>query len=222
VLATKSIKAEDHQLREAVMQQLDWQPEIISKDISVGAKEGVVTLTGFVHSYMEKIAAENAAKRVYGAKAVANDIEVKPRIEKTDPEIAREAVEALKRNFTVPDSGITATVKNGLIALEGSVQWNYQREAAETAVRDLAGVKSVMNCIEVKPKVSPGNIHAKIEDALRRNAELDARRVIVTTHDGTVELRGNVRSWVEKDEAGAAAWAAPGVTKVENNIVVTP
>jgi osmotically-inducible protein OsmY len=122
----------------------------------------------------------------------------------------------------VPDEKIKVTVQDGQVVLEGTVDWHYQRQAAETAVRDLAGVKSVSNRIEVKPRPTPQDVRTKIEEALRRNAEVDARRVVVSTHDGTVELSGNVRSWAEKEEAAAAAWAAPGVTRVENRIDVTP
>lgn len=220
--ATKPMKVEDRQLRESVMREIDYEPEIKSTDISVAAEDHVVTLTGFVHAYMEKFAAEKAAKRVYGVKAVANDIQVKPEKERTDPEIARDAVEALVRNVSVPDTRIKVTVNNGQIALEGKVDWSYQKDAAEAAIRDLLGVKGVFNRIDVESSVSTGDVRAKIEEALRRRAEVDARRVIVEAHDGTVVLRGNVRSWGEKDEAAHAAWAAPGVRRVENNITVTP
>jgi osmotically-inducible protein OsmY len=220
--ATKPTKMQDEYVRDSVTRQIDWEPEISSTDISVRAEDHVVTLTGFVHSYMEKIAAEKAAMRVYGVRAVANDIEVKPGLQRTDPEIARDAVEALERNFSVPNTAIKTTVKSGQIVLEGKVDWNFQRSAAEKAVRDLAGVKGVFNRIEVKPRASARDVRTKIEDALRRSAEVEARRVIVEAHDGTVELRGNVHSWSEKNEAARAAWAAPGVTRVENNLMVVP
>jgi len=219
---TKTVSVEDRQIRNAVQHQIEWQPEITSEDISVAVHDHVVSLTGFVHSHMEKVAAEKAAKRVYGVKGVANDIEVKLGIEKSDPEVTRDAVEILQRSYSVPDNRIKVTVKNGQVLLEGTVDWHYQRQAAEAAVRDLTGVKSVSNRIEVKAGVTPEDVRTKIEEALRRSAEVDARRVVVTTHDGSVELRGNVRSWAEKEEAEAAAWAAPGVTRVENRIVVTP
>jgi osmotically-inducible protein OsmY len=219
---TKPTKMQDEFVRDAVMQQIEWEPEISSTDISVSAEDHIITLTGFVHSYMEKIAAEKAAMRVYGVRAIANDIEVKPGMQRTDPEIARDAVDALERNFSVPNTRIKTTVKSGQIVLEGNVDWNFQKSAAESAVRDLAGVKGVFNRIEVKPRVSPADVRVKIEEALRRNAEVDARRVVVEAYDGTVELRGNVHSWNEKEEAARAAWAAPGVTRVENHLMVLP
>lgn len=220
--SAKTMTPEDKELRDAVLRQIEWEPQITSEDISVAVHDHIVSLTGFAHGYMEKVAAENAAKRVYGVKAVANDIEVKLGIEKSDPEIAREAVEALHRNYSVPDERIKVMVKSGLVVLEGPVDWHYQKQAAEAAIRDLAGVKGVSNNLQVKAGVTPQDVRTKIEAALRRSAEVDARRVVVTTHDGVVELSGNVRSWAEREEAAEAAWAAPGVTQVDNKIVVTP
>jgi len=220
--AAKTITTEDKELRDAVQRQIEWEPQITSQDISVGVHNHIVSLTGFVHGYMEKVAAEKAAKRVYGVKGVANDVEVKLGIEKSDPEVAREAVEVLQRNYSVPDERIKVMVNNGQVVLEGSVDWHYQKQAAEAAIRDLAGVKGVSNNLQVKATVTSQDVRTKIEAALRRSAEVDARRVVVATHDGVVELSGYVRSWAEKEEAADAAWAAPGVTRVDNGIVVTP
>ena len=220
-MQTIMAKETDKQLREAVLRQLEWAPEIASQDISVGAKEGAVTLTGFVHSYAEKVAAEKAAKSVYGVKVVANDIEVKP-MTRTDPEIARDILEVMKLDLRVPDDRIKAGIQNGFVTLEGNVEWHYQRVAAESCARKVNGVRGVINTIEVKPKVSTTEVKTKIEDALRRSAEVDARRITVSAQDGAVTLYGNVRSWFEKEAAEHAAWAAPGVSRVIDHIAVVP
>jgi osmotically-inducible protein OsmY len=213
----------DSQLQSAVMDELRWEPSINAADIGVAAKEGVVTLTGFVRSYPEKQSAERAAKRVAGVKAVAEEIEVHlPGVyERTDAEVAKSAVTALAWNVTVPRDSVKVMVEHGWVTLEGEVNWQYQREAAEDAVRHLSGVKGVSNLVQIKAIVDTAHLKANIEQALIRNAQFDARQINVEAVNGKVILRGQVRSWAEKEEAEHVAWSAPGVTKVENAVTVS-
>jgi len=212
----------DKDLRDRVEQQLDWQPEVTSTEIGVGTDDGVVTLTGFVNTYAEKLAGEQIAKRTYGVKAVANDIQVKPLFKKTDTEIATSAVSSLESRVEVPHEKIKLIVKDGWVTLEGNVDWYYKKNAAELAVKYLSGVRGITDNIKVAPQVSTIVVKDKIEAALKRSAELDARRIRVEAYDGKVTLSGNVHTWLEKDEAASAAWAAPGVTQVSNQIAVMP
>jgi osmotically-inducible protein OsmY len=204
-------------LHELVEHELAWDPEITSHSIGVTATDGMVTLSGFVPSYAERVAAERSALRVRGVRAVANDLQVKLASERIDPDIAADAATALQTHLSIPSS-VKATVRNGLVTLEGTVEWMYQRIAAEQSVRPLRGVKGVFNHITVKPAVSIGEVRTKIEDALRRSAETDAGRIQVQTADGVVTLSGKVRSYAEKLDAERAAWAAPGVRQVVNRI----
>ena len=222
-MATTTQTRSDDQIRNDVLLELQWDPKISSSsDVAVAVKDGVVTLAGFIPSYWEMDAAEKAAKRVYGVKGVANDIEVKLLWQRTDPEIAREVVHELESHVGIPSDQIKVTVKNGRVTLEGTVDWEYQKTLAKSAVKKLKGVTGITNKIEVKPRVSPVEVRAKIEEALKRSAELDARRICVEVEDTVVKLYGGVRSWAEREEAERAAWSAPGTTKVENHIIVNP
>lgn len=213
----------DSTLREDVLAELAWDPRIKEKEIAIAVKGGVVTLAGFVESHAQKWAAEQAVERVSGVRAVANDITVKvPTLrERTDPQIAHAAVSALEWDDEVPADAVIARVDNGWVWLEGKVEWQYQRNACERAVRYLTGVRGVTNLIDVKPKpVSTFAVSQKIKDALRRGAEHEAAGITVESHDGRVTLKGTVHSWQERADAEQAAWSAPGVFAVEDRITV--
>ena len=212
----------DSDIKRDVEDELRWDPDIDATDVGVTVHNGVVTLAGFVRSYAQKTQAEVDAKRVAGVSAVANDIEVRlPVIDaRPDPEIARDAVSALKSELPYSSEKIKVVVKNGWITLEGAVEWNYARERAQNAVKRVRGVMGVTNSIVLKPSAAPHEIRRKIEDAFRRSAELDASRITVEANGSEVILRGTVKSWAERQEAERAAWAAPGVTRVDNRVAV--
>src|SRR5712664_81564 len=212
----------DTQIQSDVLVELKWDARVMPNEIGVLVKDGVVTLTGWVDSYTKKWAAEDATHRVRGVKAVANNIEVRlpSSSERTDADIAAAAVRALDWDASVPIDKIDVTVSKGWVTLKGEVEWQYQKQDAERAVGRLAGVKGVTNLIVVKPRLTPSELKNKIEQALVRSAELDAKRITVDVVGSKVTLKGTVRSWAEKQEAERQAWLAPGVTSVDNRITI--
>ena len=212
----------DQEIKRNVEAELHWDPELDASDVAVTVKDGVVTLAGFVRNSTEQSAAERTSKRVIGVKAVVNDLQVKPSSERLDREIAQDAVDALSRALPTVSPGVKVTVRDGSISLEGEVPWDFQRQLAEKAVREVPGVKDVLNLIEVEPKAAPMDLKSQIEEALKRSAEVHARDIVVDSDKGVVTLRGKVRSWAEKDEVAKAAWRAPGIREVRNYILVEP
>lgn len=220
-MSTASMTDADVRTRDAVLRQLEWDPELDAGGIGVAAKGGVVTLTGFIDSYSAKLAAERAAKRVRGVRAVANDIDVRLRLERTDADIATDVVRALELRSTIPGT-VQAAVHNGHVTLTGKVDWLYQQRDAEKAVRHIRGVRSVLNHITVAPRTVERDVRHRIVEALHRNANTDARHITVTVSGDKATLTGSVGSWLQRESAERAAADAPGITQVENRILVEP
>ena len=221
-MATATLTKADEQVQTDVLAEVKWNAQVQPNEIGVAVKDGVVTLTGWVDSYLKKWSAEEAAHRVSGVKAVANDIEVRlpNSSERTDPDIALAAVRALEWDAGVPSNKVKATVSQGWVTLRGEVEWQYQKLDAEQVVRRLMGIKGVTNLITVKPQITPSELQQKIEDALVRSAQVDASKISVEVQGSVAILRGRVRAWVERREAVRAAWSAPGITWVENQIAI--
>jgi len=217
-------KIDDNEIRRKVIAELDWDPSIDASAIGVAVKDGVVILNGTVANYWQKKEVERVVKQVSGVKAVAEELAIKlpGTAARSDADIAQSVLNGLRFNVAVPRERIQATVENGWVTLEGEVEWQYQKSAAEHAVRYIMGVRGVTNSIGIKPQVSAADVKAKIESAFARRAQLDANQIRVESSDSKVVLRGSVHSWDERDRAEQAAWAAPGVTGVENNVLVIP
>jgi osmotically-inducible protein OsmY len=214
----------DSEIREDVIRELRWDPQITDPEaIGVAVKDGAVTLTGHTPTYSEKLAAARAAERVYGVKAVANDIKVKLSGEpRDDSDIAQAIAHVLENNTRIPEGTVRARVQAGWVTLDGEVEWDYQRREVERMVRNVRGVVGITNIIVVKPRVSPGQIQAKIEEAFKREAEIDARHIWVQVSDHTARIYGHVHSLTEASAATTAAASAPGVANVESHLVVSP
>lgn len=213
----------DRDLQSAVMDELSWEPGVTASEIEVSVKDGVVTLTGFVDNYPAKLWAERAVKRLSGVESVADEIKVRPpSSERMDTDIARAAENILEWSVNVPNSRIKLTVEDGWITLEGKVDWQFQRLAAEKAVRHLIGVRGISNLVTIEPKPTAADVKAKIEMALERSAKVDAQGIKVELRENKIILNGKVRSLAEREEAERVAWAAPGVFQVEDHIRIEP
>ncbi len=216
----------DAELKQDVMEELKWEADVKAETLGVAVQDGIVTLTGNVDTYAQKVAAERAAERVYGVKGIAEEIKVKlpNSFMRDDEDIARAAANALEWNASVPDERVKVKVQDGWVTLSGDVDFRYQKDAAYDAVSGLMGVAGVTNLINLKPspRPAPTDIRRKIESAFQRHALLDARRVAVQISNGKVTLEGTVHSYAEKKEAELAACSAPGICEVENNISINP
>lgn len=213
----------DHQLEQDIVHELAYEPSVNESHIGISAMNGIVTLGGHVPTFGEKCGAETATKRVAGVRAIANELEVKlGSTKQSDSDLATACVAALRARISVPDEKLQVIVRDGWVTLEGDVDWQYQKVASEQAIYYLYGIRRITNAIHVKPTLSPGDVKEKIEAAFLRSAENDSAHIQVETREGKVTLRGNVHSWFERNEALDAAWAAPGVTAVENDLIVSP
>lgn len=212
----------NEQLQQDVIEALKWEPQLTSTDIGIAVRDGVVTLTGFVDAYTKKIAAEKAVKNVTGVRGVAEELQIRldGKNRKSDTELATAAIDALRWCSTVPDERIKVTVDNGWIKLEGEVEWAYQRDEAKREIEDITGVRGISNLITVKPVVKATDVKAKIQKAFERSATIDASHIGIDVNGSIITLRGPVHSWSEHDDAEQAAWSAPGVTEVRNNLSV--
>lgn len=209
-------------LQRDILEELAWEPSLDASHIGVSTGDGVVTLTGYVSNFAEKAVAERTVKRVQGVKAVANDLEVHlaGSSMRSDTELAEACLRVLEWDVQVPNQKVTLKVEKGRVTLEGMVDWQFQRNAAERAIRRLTGVLGVTNLIAIRPSVSAAEVRARIEAALKRSAELESKRLQVTAEGRHVTLSGTVHSWAEREEAERAAWAAPGVQEVDDRITV--
>jgi osmotically-inducible protein OsmY len=213
----------DDEIHRDVESELHWDPRVDATDVAVVVVSGVVTLAGFVSSYHAKLEAEHAAKRVAGVVGVANDIEVVLPLadERSDPELARDAVAALKSQLPFASENIKTIVSHGWLTVEGTVDWHFERERVEKALRRIRGVKGVSNLLQVTPRLAAQEVKRKIEAALQRSASIDAKGIEVELRQDTVILHGTVRSWSERMQAERAAWSAPGAMRVENRLLVS-
>ena len=220
-MTTATLTGSDVRLRDAVIRQLDWDPDVDDSAIGVSAKAGVVTLTGLIDTYAGKLAAERAVRHLRGVRAVANDLVVRLKVDRTDSDIADDAARALRLR-PIPEN-VQATVHNGYVTLTGRVEWLLQKAYPEDAVRHIRGVRGVLNHIDVSPKTTRRDVSRRIVQALHRNADLDARRIDVAIgDDDAVVLTGTVKSWSERDAAERAAGSAPGIRRVDNRIIIEP
>lgn len=212
----------DTNIREDVMEALEFEPSIDANDIGVAVDRGIVTLTGHVPTYLQRLTVERVAARVKGVRGIAQEIEVRlaGTHQTADDEIARRAADLLMWNASIPKDSVKVKVSDGYVTLLGAVEWNYQRDAAQAAISGISGVRSVLNQIEIRHKPTPSDIRQRIENALKRDAELDAAAIRVQVADGVVTLDGKIDNWADRQIAERAAWAAPGVRRVNDNLHV--